>query len=59
MNDFILYYLQKQEGNNMNEFEKDPQDKNLEVPHAAAGFIYSFVFFVLIYVIGATIALIN
>jgi len=43
----------------MNEFEKDPQEKSNDVPHAAAGFIYSLVFFVLIYVIGATISLIN
>lgn len=43
----------------MNEFEKNPQEKTSDVPHAAAGFIASFVFFTLIFVIGATISYIN
>ncbi|HIV75120.1 MAG TPA: YqzM family protein [Candidatus Pseudogracilibacillus intestinigallinarum] len=43
----------------MNEFEKDPQEKSLDVPHAATGFVASFVFFILIYVIGAVIAQMN
>ena len=43
----------------MNEFEKDPQEKTNDVPHAATGFIASFIFFTLIYVIGATISHIN
>lgn len=41
----------------MNEFEKDPQSKNNDVIDAGLGFIFSFVFFVLIYVIGAIISL--
>ncbi|HLR42488.1 MAG TPA: YqzM family protein [Pseudogracilibacillus sp.] len=40
----------------MNEFEHDPNEKSLDVPHAATGFIASFVFFLVIYVIGAVIA---
>lgn len=40
----------------MNEFEHDPNEKSLDVPHAAVGFISSFVFFLLIYVIGAAIS---
>ena len=43
----------------MNEFEKDPQEKTNDIPHAAAGFISSFVFFVLIFAIGTTISFIN
>lgn len=43
----------------MNEFEKDPQEKRNEVVFAARGFIYSFLFFTLIFVIGTTISLIN
>lgn len=43
----------------MNDFEKNPQEKSSDIPHAAAGFIYSFVFFTLIFVIGATISIIN
>jgi len=41
----------------MNEFEKDPQSKNNDVIDAGLGFIFSFAFFVLIYVIGAIISL--
>ena len=41
----------------MNEFEKDPQSKNNDVIDAGLGFVFSFVFFVLIYVIGAIISL--
>ena len=37
----------------MNEFEKDPQSKNNDVIDSALAFIFSFGFFVLIYVIGA------
>jgi len=43
----------------MNEFEKDPQEKSNDVPHAVAGFVASFVFFALIFAIGATISVIN
>jgi len=43
----------------MNEFEKDPQEKTNDIPHAVAGFVSSFVFFVLIFTIGATISFIN
>ncbi len=43
----------------MNEFERDPQEKSNDIPHAAAGFIGSFVFFVLIFAIGSVISFIN
>jgi len=43
----------------MNEFEKDPQEKSNDVPHAAAGFIASFVFFAVIFSIGSLISYIN
>mgnify|MGYP001943246768 CR=1 FL=1 len=56
---FILYYEQTQEARNMNEFEKDPQEKTNDIPHAVTGFVSSFVFFVLIFAIGATISFIN
>lgn len=56
---FILYYVHVQEAINMNEFEKDPQEKSNDLPHAVAGFFSSFIFFVLIFAIGATISYIN
>jgi len=43
----------------MNEFEKDPQEKSNDVPHAVTGFLVSFIFFTLIFVIGTTISFIN
>lgn len=43
----------------MNEFEKDPQEKSLDVPHAATGFILSFLFFSLIFLIGTAISVAN
>jgi len=41
----------------MNEFEKNPAKKTNDVPHAIQGFVYSTVFFILIFVIGAAISL--
>lgn len=43
----------------MNEFENNPQEKTNDVPHAATGFILSFVFFFFIYLIGAVISVLN
>ncbi|HLS66429.1 MAG TPA: YqzM family protein [Pseudogracilibacillus sp.] len=43
----------------MNEFEKDPQEKNSDIPYAVSGFLASFIFFTFIFVIGATISFIN
>jgi len=39
----------------MNEFEKDPQSKVNDIPGGIKGFTFSFLFFVLIFVIGAVI----
>lgn len=43
----------------MNEFENNPAKKTNDVPHAIQGFVASAVFFILIFVIGATINLIS
>lgn len=43
----------------MNEFEKNPQEKTNDVPHAATGFILSFVFFSFIFLMGAVISFLN
>src|SRR5699024_12806386 len=43
----------------MNEFEKDPQEKTNDIPHAATGFIVPFVFFSLIFAIGSAISFIH
>lgn len=43
----------------MNEFEKDVQSKNNDVPGAIKGFTFSFVFFVFIFAIGVIISVLN
>ncbi|HLR72762.1 MAG TPA: YqzM family protein [Pseudogracilibacillus sp.] len=43
----------------MNEFENNPAKKTNDVPHAIQGFVYSFVFFLFIFVLGAAISLIS
>lgn len=43
----------------MNEFEKDPQEKTNDVPHAVAGFAASFIFFFIIFAIGSAISFIH
>lgn len=43
----------------MNEFEKDPQEKTNDVPHAVAGFVGSFVFFSIVFAIGSAISFIH
>jgi len=43
----------------MNEFEQNPAKKTNDVPHAIQGFVYSLVFFLLIFIIGATISVIS
>lgn len=43
----------------MNDFEKDPQEKGNDVVASAKGFIFSFVFFGLIFAIGVVINVIN
>ncbi|HET7628396.1 MAG TPA: YqzM family protein [Bacillales bacterium] len=40
-----------------NEFEKDVQDKGNDFVHATNGFIYSFLFFTVIFAIGVVISL--
>ncbi|ASK63135.1 YqzM family protein [Virgibacillus phasianinus] len=39
----------------MNEFENDVQSKNNDVVDSGLGFVYSFVFFVVIFFIGVFI----
>lgn len=39
----------------MNEFENDPQSKKPDIHGGIRGFTYSFLFFVIIYAIGAVI----
>lgn len=56
---FILYLMIGIGGIRMNDFEKDPQEKGNDVVYAARGFIASFVFFSLIFVIGVVINVIN
>lgn len=43
----------------MNEFEKDPQEKTNDVPHAVTGFVLSFVFFAFIFFMGTAISILN
>jgi len=43
----------------MNDFEKDPNDKGNDVVHAVKGFTFSFLFFALIFALGATISFLN
>ncbi|HLR74301.1 MAG TPA: YqzM family protein [Virgibacillus sp.] len=43
----------------MNEFEQDVQSKNNDVVDSIKGFTFSFLFFVIIYAIGALISVIN
>lgn len=40
----------------MNEFEKDPQSKNMDVVDSIKGFSFSFLFFILIFLIGVVIS---
>ncbi|MEN1969341.1 YqzM family protein [Lentibacillus sp. N15] len=42
----------------MNEFENDVQSKNNDVVDSIKGFGFSFVFFVLIFAIGAAVSVI-
>lgn len=41
----------------MNEFEKDVQSKNLDIADSAKGFIFSFLFFSIIFFTGVAIKL--
>lgn len=43
----------------MNEFEKNVQSKNHDVVDSIKGFTFSFVFFVLIFLIGVIISVLN
>jgi len=43
----------------MNEFEKNVQSKNHDVVDSIKGFAFSFVFFVLIFLIGVIISVLN
>ena len=43
----------------MNEFEQDPQYKGSDVVDSIKGFAFSFVFFLMIFVIGFIISVIN
>lgn len=42
----------------MNEFEKDPQYKGSDVVDSIKGFTFSFIFFILIFLIGMIMGLI-
>ncbi|MDY0405517.1 YqzM family protein [Virgibacillus sp. 179-BFC.A HS] len=43
----------------MNEFEKDPQSKNLDIADSINGFTFSFLFFIIIFAIGVTISVMH
>jgi len=43
----------------MNQFEQDPQSKNNDVVDSIHGFVWSTLFFLLIFFIGVTINVIN
>ncbi|MFD1362997.1 YqzM family protein [Lentibacillus salinarum] len=43
----------------MNDFEKDVQSKNNDVVDSIKGFAFSFIFFVLIFAIGAVISVVG
>ncbi|HLR80606.1 MAG TPA: YqzM family protein [Bacillota bacterium] len=40
----------------MNEFEKNPQSKNNDVVDSIKGFLFSFIFFILLFGIGVVIS---
>lgn len=46
-------------GIHMNKFEQDVQSKNSDVVDSIKGFSFSFIFFVVIFTIGAVISHIN
>ncbi|MGM8213502.1 YqzM family protein [Virgibacillus sp. W0430] len=43
----------------MNEFEKDPQSQGNDVIDSIKGFSFSFLFFILIFAVGAVISYIG
>lgn len=43
----------------MNEFEQNPQSKNHDVSDSIKGFTFSFVFFMLIFVIGVVVSVVT
>lgn len=43
----------------MNEFENDPNETSNDIPHSAAGFLASFLFFAVIFGIGSAISFLN
>lgn len=43
----------------MNEFEKDPQSKNNDVVDSIKGFGFSFLFWVVLFAIGAVISVVT
>lgn len=43
----------------MNEFEKNPQEQQSDVPAAITGFTVSFLYFILLFGIGFIISVIN
>jgi len=43
----------------MNEFEQDVQSKNNDVVDSIKGFTFSFLFFIIIFAVGAVINYIN
>lgn len=46
-------------GINVNEFEQNPQSKNHDVTDSIKGFTFSFVFFILIFVIGVVVSVVT
>lgn len=43
----------------MNEFEQNPQSDNYDVVDSIKGFVFSFLFFVIIFFIGVTISVVT
>ncbi|SFA69981.1 YqzM-like protein [Lentibacillus halodurans] len=52
---YLFYTWDYIGGVKVNEFEKDVQSKNNDVVDSIKGFAFSFIFFVLIFAIGAAI----
>ncbi len=60
--DFFVYLIYTKYdigGIDVNEFENDVQSKNNDVVDSIKGFGFSFIFFVLIFAIGAAISVIG
>lgn len=56
---YLLYTIGDIGGIEMNEFENDPQSKNNDVVDSIHGFLWSTIFFLLIFFIGVFISVTN